>query len=127
MRGGDRPCRGLATLAAQVAFDGGEGTTEPLGQHLQALIRVGVPEAYHLAVVDLVMPTADPGQRVEVFRLYGDVQPVTNLRPLRRGRACNVTGDIVFNDRAVEAGNDHRARPARGLRGAHQSHLAPPN
>lgn len=101
MRWGDRLCRGLATLAAQVAFDRGEGTPEPLGQHLQALVRVGVPEAHHLAVVYLVMPTGDPGQRVEVLRLYGDAQPVTNLRPLRRGRACDVAGDIVFNDRAT--------------------------
>jgi hypothetical protein len=73
------------------------------------------------------MRTGDSGQRVEILRIHGDVQPATNLRPLRRGCACNVTGDIVFNDRAVEAVNDQRAGPARGLRGAHQSHLAPPN
>ena len=62
--------------------DRGEGTAEPVGQHLQALVRIGIPEAYHFAVVDLVVPTGDPGQRVEVLRLHGDVQPTTNLRPL---------------------------------------------
>ena len=60
VRGGDRLCRGLAALAAQVAFDRGEGTAEPVGQHLQALVRMGVPEAYHLAVVDLVCRPVTP-------------------------------------------------------------------
>jgi len=56
-------------------------------------VRIGVPQPYDLAVVDLAMPTRDSGEAVEVFALDGDIQPPPNLGPLRRRSACDIARD----------------------------------
>ena len=61
--------RGLVALPAQVPLDRGERAAEPVGQGLQALVRVGVAQPDDLVVVDLAVPAVDPGQGVEVLGL----------------------------------------------------------
>ena len=57
-----------------MTFDSGKGAVEPLRQLVKALVRIGVPKAYDLAVIDLAIPTRNPGQGVDALRFHRDVQ-----------------------------------------------------
>ena len=69
-------------------------------------MRIGVPKAYDLAVIDLAIPTGGPGQGVEVLGFYCDVQPTPNQSPLGRCGARNIACNVILNDRAVETVSD---------------------
>ena len=89
-------------------------------------MRIGIPQAYDLAVVDLAMPTRDSGEAVEVFGLHGDIQPPPNLSPLWRRCARNKARDVVLDDCPVETVDDQVALAAGSLRGGEQCQLAAP-
>jgi hypothetical protein len=94
-----------------------EREAKPVGQHLQALVWIGVAEAYHLVVVDLTVPAGHPRQRVEALRLHRDVQLAANLCPLRTSRTGNVARDVILDNRAIEAVYDQRTCAAGALGG----------
>jgi hypothetical protein len=89
-------------------------------------VRISIPQAYDLAVVDLAMPTRDSGEAVEVLGLHGDTQLPPNLSPLWRRCACDIAGDVVLDDCPVETVDDQGALAAGSLRGRDQCQLAAP-
>ena len=101
--------RGLVPLPTQVALDRGQRATEPAGDALQALVRMGAAEAYDLVVVDRPLAADDTGQAVEVLRLDLDPEPGPDLASLPLRRPGHETGDVVVDDGAVEAGGEQRA------------------
>jgi hypothetical protein len=93
--------RWLSTFATKVTFHSGQGAAESLRQHVQALVRIRLPEPYDLAVIDLAIPAGDPGHGVEVLRFHCDVQPPANQSALGRCGARDIACNVILDDRAV--------------------------
>ena len=109
-----------------MTFDSRKGAAESLRQLVKALVRIGVPKAYDLAVIDLAIPARDPGHGVEVLRFHCDVQPPPNQSTLGRCGAGDIACNVIFDDRTVKAVSDQRAFAAGGLGKGDQGQLSAP-